>query len=219
MDLTILIKTFKRQRCFDRLISSIRSFYPKVKIIYLDDSFEDSRHGFNIGVSKGRNILVSECKTKYCMILDDDCVFTSKTNLEKAIKILEENDLDILELSVPGLDYKGLFKIDGDRVDVIPGNRNGLYDIVNQIFIAKTEILKKYTWDEELKIGEHTAFFFVHRGKMKIGSTREVMIDHKHESNEEYNQYRSKGFSYIEKFMRKSGIKTLHAITGETITI
>jgi hypothetical protein len=197
----------------DRLLTSIKEYAPDIKIDVLDDS------DTNIGISAGRNQLVARCKTKYCMILDDDCIFTPKTNLEKAIKILEERDLDLLEIQVPGLNYRGHFKIKNDEIEAVQANEGEYFDFITNIFVAKTDVLRKYKWDDRMKIGEHTSYFFTHRGKMKIGTTDQVTIRHEHVSPPGYNIYRSRGEDYVKIFMRENGIKRLHTVTGEYIVV
>jgi len=206
MDLTILIKTFRRPLLAERLVLSIKKYYPDIEILTLDDSNEDSPLGFDIGISRGRNELVKRCNTKYCMILDDDCVFTDETNLELALRELKEKDLDILQLTTPKLVYQGLFETNGGTVTYKHGNKDGLYDFCLNIFIAKTESLRKYPWDEEQKIGEHFAYFYEHQGKLKIGVTKNVVIDHLHEDAAGYGQYRDRAVSFVKIYLNKKGL-------------
>ena len=53
---------------------------------YIMDKFNDLNinyiiTGFDTGVSKGRNILINNVKTKYFVLCDDDFIFTKQTNL------------------------------------------------------------------------------------------------------------------------------------------
>jgi len=143
MNLTILIKTFKRPEISKRLIDSIKFFYPNVPMIVLDDPDD-------MGVSAGRNELVRQCNTEYCMILDDDCIFTADTDLERCVAELEDRGLDILQLDY-GEEYYGTFVVNGDTVKMsrFPYDSiNGLYEFCAQIFIAKTDKLRECQWDE-----------------------------------------------------------------------
>lgn len=224
MNITILIKTFERPVACQRLIDSIKIFYPNIDILALDDSRKHTDFGvpqinedFDIGISLGRNILVEKCQTEYCMILDDDCAFTEETDLAKAIRILETNDYDLLEIADRrGLNYRGKFDISGDTVKYITGDP---LEFISNIFIAKTDILKKYKWDEDLKMGEHFAYFFLHRGKLKIGHTDEVRLDHIGDSNTFYNNYRLRATDYVKQFMKKQGIKERIDLGGNSLKI
>ena len=206
-DLTILIKTFKRPRMYNRLLGSIKRYYHGTEIITLDDSDENSVYGFDIGLSRGRNELVKMCKTKYCMILDDDCIFTGKTKLEELVKDLKRRDLDIIQPKVSGLRYAGRFRTEGDTVYYEPDHKHGLYHYCLNIFVAKTDSLRKHPWDESLKMGEHFAFFYEHMDKLKIGLNNYVSIDHEHESSPEYDKYRYRAENYLKQYMNRKGIK------------
>lgn len=109
---TFLIKTFERFYCVKRLVRSILKKYPEAKILIADDSqksckayFERQRYGGNIrvfelendcGLSAGRNYLIDQVKTEYFVLLDDDFVFDDKTDIDRAVQILKEKNLDIL---------------------------------------------------------------------------------------------------------------------------
>lgn len=113
-DITIIIKTFIRIKCVERLLKSIEKSYSKCPIIICDDSgdakknresilkkFSNLKINYivteeNIGLSKGRNILVQNVKTKYFLLCDDDFIFYKKTNILLARKILEDKNYDIL---------------------------------------------------------------------------------------------------------------------------
>lgn len=196
--ITILIKTFKRPQVLERLLNSIKKFQPGIPYIVLDDE-ED------IGVSAGRNRLVEMCDTPYCLILDDDCVFTDKTDLKRAVEILKEKDLDILQLDI-GEGYQGIYETNGSEVTMLRTSRDGLYDFVSNVFVAKTDKLRECKWDESLKIGEHFAYFYTHKGKLRIGKTDEVRLEHHHARVSDYNAYRDRALEYVKEFMRKNGI-------------
>lgn len=112
MDVTIIIKTFQRKKALTRLLKSIEKYYPKNPIIILDDSKKDySKYilnkfknlnlkyyieEFNIGLSKGRNILLSKVNTKYFLLCDDDFEFDDRTDIKSGLKMFKEANLDIL---------------------------------------------------------------------------------------------------------------------------
>lgn len=87
-----------------------------IPIIILDDSRENYKDAilekfsklninyivteFDIGLSKGRNILLEHVKTDYIILCDDDFEFDSRTNISKGLLLLKEYNLDILGGSV-----------------------------------------------------------------------------------------------------------------------
>lgn len=111
-ELTIGIKTFIRKKSLWTLLSSIEKFYPELPVIVVDDSPIKYKKStlkkypklnilyidapFDIGLSKGRNLILNNVTTKYFLLCDDDYELTSKTNLYENLKIIEENKIDIL---------------------------------------------------------------------------------------------------------------------------
>lgn len=224
-EISILIKTFLRPQACNRLIDSIRQYYKDIEILILDDSFEPTIYQQDtkqisskpdIGISAGRNILVDNCKTPYCVILDDDCFFTDRTDLRKALEILKDNDYDLLEFKEnDNFEYRGKFQVDGETVKYVRGEP---LEFINNIFLAKTESLKKYGWDNSLKMGEHFAYFFKHRGKLKLGQC-DISIGHGHFNNEEYDKYRDRSLEYLKMFMAKNNIKKRIDLHGNIIEL
>lgn len=101
----VIIKTFERPQCLERLVLSIAKHYPTAHIIIGDDSkrfdvgFYKNLYdkafaaglivkpiaynlGYDKGLSYGRNELVRRSDADYILLLDDDFVFTEQTNIE-----------------------------------------------------------------------------------------------------------------------------------------
>lgn len=111
-ELTIVIKTFQRKKALVCLLESIKKYYFHVPLIIVDDSkktykkeiislFSDLKityivTDFDIGLSKGRNIGINAVRSKYFLLCDDDFEFDERTNIGRAIKILEEEKFDIV---------------------------------------------------------------------------------------------------------------------------
>ena len=111
-DLTIIIKTYERKNILIGLLESIEKYYPDLPIIIVDDSKVNYKNDilklfpklninyivedYNIGLSKGRNILLKNVKTKYFLLCDDDYQFDERTNLNEAMKVYKKNKIDIL---------------------------------------------------------------------------------------------------------------------------
>lgn len=112
-DVTILIKTFERKNMLSKLLKSIEKYYPNLPIIIVDDSKKNYKRyimnkfskslniqyiieDYDIGLSKGRNILINNVKTKYFLLCDDDFEFDNRTKIELAKSELIKKDLDIL---------------------------------------------------------------------------------------------------------------------------
>lgn len=111
-EVTIIIKTFERKKSLICLLNSIQKFYPNFPIVIVDDSKINYKNEiinkfknlnidyiiteFDIGLSKGRNILLQNVKTKYFLLCDDDFEFDERTDIDKALNIIKNNNIDIL---------------------------------------------------------------------------------------------------------------------------
>ncbi len=207
---SVLIKTFQRPRTVNAAIASIRRFYPHIPIIVADDSsepveFEDNsvivhRLPFDSGVGKGRNFLVSEVRTPYFLMCDDDHVFTRQTKIERMIDLLEGESFDILSCLVfEGTSWLRGSQASGRRVLDFQMNlelKEGVLrftepaggygrrfircDLVHQFFLARTEAIRASGgWDDRLKTADHTDFFLrTKKAGLKVGFTPTVAVMH-----------------------------------------
>ena len=237
-EITVLIKTFERPDACRRLIASVKKYYPSVHIIVIDDSHEPTDYGnveyhhteFDIGVSAGRNLGLSFVKTPYVWHGDDDCEFTMKTDLAKCIELLNAAQVDIIGMEATGVNWKGRFQFDGKiarmisdpyiRIDY-PQGKVEIYDFIPNIFVARTEKLRKHPWDERLKTGEHFAHFWANwkEKKLKVGYTEDVLIIHgfPEKPSPEYKRHRQRATSYVQLFLREAGIEKRIDLQGEEI--
>lgn len=233
--LTILIKSFLRKDCVDRLIRSIRNYYNNVKIIVVDDSdmeynfdYDKNIKTYNIefdsGLSKGRNFGVSKIDTEFFLLLDDDFEFTENTNLIKWMDIMVDSKLDLLGADVimngEKMKYFGNYQL----IDKCLYYKDERYmisekyktcDFVLNFFIAKTSKIKDFKWDDDLKLSEHTAFFFEHKGRLKVGHTDLISIEHQKINQGEYSIYRNRGKKFFNDWMHKKDIEMILNLKGE----
>ncbi len=102
---TAIIKAFERPEALRRLVRSLRSFYPEMPILVLDDSFTPSPplpgvtridSTPDIGASAGRNRLLSRVTTPLFWQLDDDFELTKQTRFELLAKPVSEGRADIV---------------------------------------------------------------------------------------------------------------------------
>jgi glycosyltransferase involved in cell wall biosynthesis len=107
---TLIFATIGRPDCVKRLVTSVRSFYPKLKIVVADqngfnktiDKFykENSVHAVylsDVGVGAARNAAVSKINTDYILVADDDFIFAKFTDLSLPYIILEnDKNIDII---------------------------------------------------------------------------------------------------------------------------
>jgi glycosyltransferase involved in cell wall biosynthesis len=85
-DVTVVIKAFERPACLENLVLGLYRRYPSLAIVILDDSslpfngyfvhdypqLRYVRAPHNVGLSRGRNLLVDAVQTPYLVLMDDD---------------------------------------------------------------------------------------------------------------------------------------------------
>lgn len=264
-NITFLIKTFDRPSCVKRLVKSIYRYYPRTKVLIADDSRGQSCKQYfakrfpdkeitvyelepDQGLSFGRNYLVDRVSTDYFVLLDDDFVFDSKTNIEGALEIVKEKDLDILggyfrnfavrngfislvKLAVQNVihydnpaNYLGAFRYcEDDHVLYIDRVRHEFpdyveTDIVQNFFVARTSVIRDVNrWDDELKLQEHTAFFYkAKQNGLKVAFSNIFSVQHKPVRTKSYRAYRNR--NYFQLFMEKYGIQKVISKDDDGIT-
>jgi GT2 family glycosyltransferase len=257
----IIIPTFIREDKVTECITSILKTYPEgmVRIYVGDQSDEISeqmqefykklqskghvfvRLPFNCGLSYARNYLIKQTKSEpYIMIIDDDFIFTEKTDLSKFIDVLEEQEfngiaggcIDKRYHYAGWLDYlPSINKILKINIFSVPQainltteynykQRKVAYyysDIVLNFFLAKKEIFNDIEWDNDLILVEHTDFMLRLKqlNKWKVCYVPEVSIDHSPHINEDkYKNFRhneNKNIG-IERFCKKWNLSSLNDI-------
>lgn len=225
---TLIVKTFERPQCLNRLLESIRWFYPDIKIIIADDSKDikpilkrNICHvllPFDSGASYGRNEALKRVETPYVVTLDDDFIFTEKTKLDIWLKILENSNIDLISGNVENARYEACFKIENHILEFIKDNKGyeynlPLYDITLQFWCARAKGIKEFGgWDADFKTIDHSVFFLRALNKIKIAYCNEVSVNHYQERNISYDKFRhGRTKYYYDLILKKFG---LHKIIG-----
>ena len=189
--------------------------YRHVKIMVVDDSklkvLNEGENKLNIqciylpfwtGVSVGRNAGVNAISTKYTVLLDDDMVFTEKTNLKALYLFLSNHpDTALISMKLDDRDhYRGLFSKIGDKIEVKNGILYKKYGVTYShrtlnCFMATTDLLRKVPWDPRLKTVEHTEHFYrIYLNGYKVCDTDNVELSHNHgciNSDDSYYAFRN----------------------------
>lgn len=242
---TAVIKTFQRPKDLDRLVRSIKRFYPAMRILVGDDGFEPSprtdvgyiRLPEDIGLSAGRNALLQRVETPYFLLLDDDWEFIRKTRIERLAELVDQDELDI----AAGTHYKmkrklglfhrrkfqpyhGQFEFRENRLFLHRGGRESgkdylLCDIVHNFFVARVDkILAHGGWDPDLHINEHEEFFVrMKRQNLRVGCRLDVLLLHWASRPEGYSKFRNR--SYHQVAAAKIGVESVVGYRGNTYTV
>ena len=239
-DVTIAIKTFERPESLKNLLQSIRQFYQDMYIIIADDSkkpyaqeiascfsnIECISLRFDIGISAGRNAMLSRIKTKYFVLCDDDIIFFEKTKLEDFKKILDETDIELVggilvdrsgtgKFDKPNM-YAGNLIIDSGRnlrIEAVKPDKEFVRcDIANNFFMARTQsvLLKTGGWDPRLKISEHTDFYWTAKNRgLRVAFTPKVSVNHMGGHPPKYYFYRhTRKSKYLLMYFKKLNIRS-----------
>lgn len=110
-NICILIKTFERKGSLIRLLRSLEKAGCRLSILIADDSKYPYKNEiirrftsleihyytlpFDSGLSAGRNALLEKTKKPFFLLFDDDFAWHKNTDLAAALKIMEEQQLDI----------------------------------------------------------------------------------------------------------------------------
>ncbi len=196
-ELTAVVKTFERPRALRRLLTSVRRFYPNLKMVVVDDSRQPARLPdvetlvlpFDSGVSAGRSAGLAHVETPYILNLDDDFIFYRHTDLGAALRLMEAHpEMHLMGGQVVHLplfhttDYRqaGLLAADFAPARPLGSLIGGLpvYDKVANFFLARTERLRQVDWDPALKRMEHADFFTRARGVLTSVHNAELRCLH-----------------------------------------
>ncbi|XP_043979362.1 beta-1,4 N-acetylgalactosaminyltransferase 1 [Gambusia affinis] len=203
---TVATKTFLRYEKLQKLIDSIRKYYPTVTIVIADDSenpktisgpyIEQYIMPFGKGWFAGRNLAVSQVTTKYVLWVDDDFFFTANTKLEKLVDVLERTTLDLVGGAVrEATGYTATYR---QTISIEPGEEDGdclhmrrgfhhiiegfpncvVTDGVINFFLARTDKVQQVGFDPRLARVAHLEFFIDGLGSLHVGSCDDVIINH-----------------------------------------
>jgi len=245
-DVTCGIKTLMRPDCLLRLLDSIYRFYPDMRCVIVDDSQQPTLPAnyahrdkinyittdYDIGLGPGRNVMIDNVDTKYCVYLDDDFVFTNKTQLELMKGVLDTGKADLVGGQVRERGhfrlYHGLLDVQGSVLtyrraaygkELIPLNSDGqgveikYVDIVLNFFMARTDLLQQVKWDPELKINTHSEFFMRAKDQMKIAFCADCHVNHNRKGAQPgYGKLRKRPHRKIG--LQKHGIRTCKFVGG-----
>jgi GT2 family glycosyltransferase len=220
-DVTAIIKTFERPNQLRRLVRSVKKFYPGMRVIVADDSFQPtSIHGVELvrmppdsGISAGRNAMLERIRTPYFLLLDDDTEFTRHTRIERLLATIEDFDVHLaagtytrckrrlLWIRQKPQPFFGTIDRSGSHLTISAGYRSTtpgliLCDLVHNFFVASTQAIRDMRgWAEELKLNEHAEFFvrFKQRG-FQAAYCPDVILRHWCERPPEYAPYRERNF-------------------------
>lgn len=245
-DVTAIIKTFERPACLDRLIRSIRRFYPRLRIIVADDGFQPSpradvdyvRLPPDVGLSAGRNALLAQVRTPYFLLLDDDLKFTHETQIEQLLAVAREAPGTIaggtylrckrkfgVWVQRRPQPYHGVLEQTGDQLAFRDGWHSQQTDhchcdVVHNFYVARADDIRQLGgWNPRLKLNDHVEFFVRAKAAgLHVSYCPDVVVEHWNtDSPRKYSQYRNRNFLALSFALH--GIRTYVTRDGKTLAI
>ncbi|XP_077986115.1 beta-1,4 N-acetylgalactosaminyltransferase 2-like [Glandiceps talaboti] len=228
---TVITKTYERHEQVNRLVQSINKFYPLLTIIVADDSeFPPKINGSNVkhfkmppgeGWFAGRNLALSQVRTKYFLWVEDDCEFTTETKLENFIEKFEKStqNLDIIGgtflhdkknnycKGCRTFQFRHGHPAEGDCLFVTEGSEQVRLsqfrqcdgaDVVDNFFMAKTQSVRQVGFDPAFDRVGHWEFFADAFGRLRIVTCTDVSIQRRPAANGKYQKYESIWDSYAQ---------------------
>ncbi|GGB69941.1 hypothetical protein N798_15695 [Knoellia flava TL1] len=192
---TMTVKTFERPAVLRRCLASARTVF-EGRIVVADDSRQptlDLGPGvdvlalpFNSGVPVGRNAALDAVTTELVLVSDDDIVLTAATDVVAAMNFLDDHpEVDLVAFTridlprwraVEAHDASALFA--GAAEPVLPyGTLVGGLPVVPktpQLYLARTESVRRVRWDERLRMVDHRDFFSRAAGRLVSVQARTV---------------------------------------------
>jgi GT2 family glycosyltransferase len=237
---TALVKTFERPRSLDRLLRSLRRFYPNLRVIVGDDSVtafprtdvDYVRLPVDIGVAAGRNAVLELVETPYFLSLDDDFSFTAVTRIEELVDTLQRHDAALVAGDLIRCEqkfplwirrnrevYHGLIRREGDSLRLIPGHSTSVgeafaCDLAPHFFLARTDVIRSLGgWFAPLKMDEHQELLFrLKEEELTVLHRPDVSIEHWQDRPEVYAAFRAR--DYLPLVASRHGLRQITDLQG-----
>lgn len=217
-NVTVIFKSFERQKMAKRLYKNIQSYYPGIRVIIADDSSKpldlqgDSLQviqlPFNSGLSYGLNRALEKVETPYVMRMDDDELLTVKTCLGAQVKFLEMHPevdlvgfctLTAIRCKNPDEEVSRFtsFSMEGapkplliPHMTQIDGNHFVMGKVPN-LYVARTDKVRSIGWDESIRMLDHQDFFWRAAGNLVSVIALGTAVFHYHNPfHRHYQKYR-----------------------------
>ena len=174
-----------------------------------DDKLKIIQMPFNLGLSRGLNLALAEVKTPFLMRMDDDELLTRRVNLAEELRFFQSHpEVDLIGIPpMDALKFRSLKKSirpyfgfpmkeaplplkvpHGVRLD----DRHVVLGKVPNIFLARTDSIRKVGWDDNIRMIDHHDFFYRAAGVIVSVLSTDSVVFHNHNFFlPDYNRYRS----------------------------
>jgi glycosyltransferase involved in cell wall biosynthesis len=227
---TILITSFLRPGYLSDCLDGIKRNLPECPVVVVDDGGLIGEGiismPFDSGLSAKRNRGIAATKTPYVLMGSDDFDFSTeeaRKGIERMVEVLDNDSMiEVAGGHVNGEVYEG-------NLIVVPGqyiaqtklaiSPTGITpcDLVVNYFVARTESIRPYPWDERMKIGgEHGDWFLTLKDNgVRVAAISDVNITtmpyNRAKEDPRYATFRgrAKGLGH-RIFLRKRGVSEFY---------
>lgn len=217
-NVTIIYKSFERQKMAKRLYKNIQSYYPGIRVVIADDSkkplelkgenLQVLQLPFNSGLSYGLNRALEKVETPFVIRMDDDELLTPYTGFGRQLNFLREYPfvdlVGVLPLSPPKCEppeqvaemYYRQPMNDAPKRLKIPhmsriDDRHVVVGKPANIYIARTERVREIGYDDHIRMLDHDEFFYRAAGNLISVLDHTAFVFHYHNRfDKEYQKYR-----------------------------
>ncbi len=231
-NVTVIFKSFERQKKAKQLYKCIQRYYPGTKVIIADDSakplnikgnnLEIIQLPFNSGISYGLNCALEKVNTPFLIRLDDDQMLTPATKFHNHLNFLFEHpEVDIVAVLYKDLlhrlDLKKMLDFyssqtmsNAPKKLLIPhmtyiDKTHIVLAKPPQKIIARTDVMKKIGYDNNIRMLDHNEFFFRASGVAVSVVETTSFLYHRHNTfDKNYNKYRNDYEKDVEYIKQKS---------------
>lgn len=218
-NVTFIFKSFERQKQAKALYRSIQRFYPGTRVVIADDSSKPLdltgdgltviQMPFNSGLSKGLNMALEKVETPFLVRMDDDELLTRHINIANELRFMENHrEVDLVAFpcvsAMKSLSMNSYLKTffsytmkEAPLPLIIPhgtyiDQRHVVLGKVPNRFLARTEMIKKVGWDDNIRMLDHYDFYFRAAGVLVSAVALDCIVFHNHNFfRPNYNKYRS----------------------------
>ena len=248
------ITTFLRPQAVERLLMSIAKYYPNANVYVADQNLTLDRAfykrmreelqaaglvkrlsvtqlEYDCGLSYARNYLVKATPNKYKLILDDDFIFTEKTDIGKFVTLIEskptvgivgglvkQNNVEInFEFNIQIEKGTVTHISDGNKWKDLDGIKYKHTGCVLNFALIKKDVFQHVQWDPNLKVTEHLDFYL----KLKKKTAWEVLytpdseVDHFHERGMVGYKEKRQRMEFMVKMLKKHKIRRIKYLNGQ----
>jgi len=237
---TAIVKTFERPRSLDRLVRSIRRYYPHLRVIVGDDSLaayprndvEYVRLPVDVGVAAGRNALLELVETPYVLTLDDDLAFTAETRIEWLVESIERHQAAVVAGDLIQCKqrfawwvqrrrevFHGVIRRDGYSLQLVPGHSSSVgeayqCDLTPEFFLADAHVLRRVGgWYAPLKMDDHQELFLrFNATRQRVLYRPDVSIEHWHDRPQVYAAFRARDYTPL--VASRHGLRRITDLAG-----